>query len=61
MSAADLNWYKSSYSTGSNDNCVEVADDAVTVRVRDTKDHGKGELLASPAAWASFVDGVRTA
>ncbi|MGW5397755.1 DUF397 domain-containing protein [Streptomyces sp. NPDC003952] len=55
MSAPDLNWHKSSYSTGSNDNCVEVADIAPVVLVRDTKDHSKGLLTASPAAWSAFL------
>ncbi|MER5711283.1 DUF397 domain-containing protein [Streptomyces sp. NPDC042898] len=49
------NWHKSTYS-GSNDDCVEVADNAPTVvRVRDTKNHAKGELTATPAAWAAFT------
>ncbi|MFF1776967.1 DUF397 domain-containing protein [Streptomyces virginiae] len=49
------NWHKSTFS-GQNDNCVEVADNAPgAVRVRDTKDHGKGEVTASPAAWSAFV------
>ncbi|MFD8974404.1 DUF397 domain-containing protein [Streptomyces sp. NPDC059593] len=49
------NWHKSTYS-GSNDDCVEVADNAPgIVRVRDTKDHAQGELTATPAAWAAFT------
>lgn len=52
----DPNWHKSTYS-GSNDNCVEVADNLPTgaVLVRDTKDHGAGLLTVSPAAWEAFV------
>ncbi|MDV5147984.1 DUF397 domain-containing protein [Streptomyces sp. SBC-4] len=49
------NWHKSTYS-GSNDDCVEVADNAPSVvRVRDTKDHAQGEFTATPAAWAAFT------
>ncbi|MCY0924262.1 DUF397 domain-containing protein [Streptomyces sp. H27-G5] len=54
--SADLVWRKSSYSGGDPDNCVEVAaGDAPVVHVRDTKDHGKGLLTASPAAWSAFL------
>ncbi|MFI9214167.1 DUF397 domain-containing protein [Streptomyces sp. NPDC053253] len=48
-------WHKSTYS-GNNDNCIEVADNTPgVVRVRDTKNHAKGELTATPAAWAAFT------
>ncbi|MEX0172454.1 DUF397 domain-containing protein [Streptomyces sp. LMG1-1-1.1] len=54
------NWHKSTYS-GDNDNCIEVADDVPSiVRVRDTKDHTKGELTATPAAWSAFTRFVRS-
>ncbi|MFE6710272.1 DUF397 domain-containing protein [Streptomyces sp. NPDC057695] len=54
------NWHKSTYS-GDNDNCIEVADNAPSViRVRDTKDHAKGELTATPAAWTAFTAFART-
>ncbi|MEV7589722.1 DUF397 domain-containing protein [Streptomyces sp. NPDC089922] len=53
------NWHKSTYS-GTNDNCVEVADSLPgVVLIRDTKDHAQGRLTASPEAWAAFVSGVR--
>ncbi|MFD6873297.1 MULTISPECIES: DUF397 domain-containing protein [unclassified Streptomyces] len=62
MSATDLNWQKSSYSGGTNDNCVEVAaDNAPMIFVRDTKDHSKGMITASPAAWSTFIDLARDA
>ncbi|MFJ3815198.1 DUF397 domain-containing protein [Streptomyces sp. NPDC090056] len=47
-------WHKSTYS-GNNDNCVEVADNLPLVHVRDTKDHARGELTATPAAWSAFT------
>ncbi|MFD3661873.1 DUF397 domain-containing protein [Streptomyces sp. NPDC058659] len=34
---------------------VCVADNLPRVRVRDTKDHSKGELTAAPTAWAAFT------
>ncbi|NML50522.1 DUF397 domain-containing protein [Streptomyces sp. R302] len=47
-------WRTSTYS-GSNDNCVEVADNTPRVLVRDTKDHDAGTLNVAPAAWSSFT------
>ncbi|MFC7793258.1 DUF397 domain-containing protein [Streptomyces cinereoruber] len=52
-------WHKSTYS-GDNDNCVEVADNLPLVHVRDTKDHARGELTATPAAWSAFTAFART-
>ena len=52
-------WRKSSYSNGSGGNCVEVADSAPYVRVRDSKDP-EGPMLAFPAeAWTAFIAKVR--
>ncbi|MFJ2936346.1 DUF397 domain-containing protein [Streptomyces sp. NPDC087219] len=39
---------------------VRRADNLSRVRVRDTKDHAKGELTAAPAAWAAFTAFART-
>ncbi|MFH8711342.1 DUF397 domain-containing protein [Streptomyces zaomyceticus] len=55
MTETSPNWYKSTYSGNDNDACIEVADNLPRVRVRDTKDHAKGELTAAPAAWAAFT------
>lgn len=52
-------WRKSTYS-GPDGNCVEVAflGDG-NVAVRDTKDHGRGPILAfAPGEWNAFVTGV---
>ncbi|MEV6136546.1 DUF397 domain-containing protein [Nocardia sp. NPDC051990] len=52
-------WRKSTYS-GPDGNCVEVAFlvDG-NVAVRDTKDNGKGPLLAfSPGEWDAFLSGM---
>lgn len=54
------NWHKSSYSSGSSDNCVEVADnDPAAVLVRDTKDRAGGTVRASRGAWGSFAEFVK--
>jgi hypothetical protein len=51
-------WRTSSY-TGGQGNCVEVADAARTVIVRDTKDQN-GAVLAIPAnAWNQFTNSLQ--
>jgi hypothetical protein len=48
-------WRVSTY-TGGNGNCVEVANAAGAVAVRDTKDRD-GAVLSIPApAWRAFAD-----
>ena len=54
-----MDWRKSSYSGANGGNCVEVADDARVVLVRDTTDRD-GETLAFTAdAWAEFLRTLR--
>jgi Domain of unknown function (DUF397) len=48
-------WRKSSYSGGSGGNCVEVADAASVVAVRDTKNRDGGTLTFAVGAWAAFT------
>ncbi|MFJ5834553.1 DUF397 domain-containing protein [Streptomyces sp. NPDC093089] len=60
MTETSPNWHKSSYSGNDNDACIEVADNLSRVRVRDTKDHTKGELTATPAAWSAFTAFARS-
>ncbi|MGW1086903.1 DUF397 domain-containing protein [Streptomyces sp. NPDC002596] len=55
MSTTDLAWFKSSYSSGSGDSCVEVATRPDTVHVRDSKIEEGPQLALSPAAWTGFV------
>lgn len=55
-SSAELHWFKSSYSSGSGDSCVEVAETPGVMRVRDSKVTGGPELGIAPLAWASFVE-----
>jgi hypothetical protein len=51
----DLRWRKSSYSGNGGGNCVEVADQAARVLVRDTKDRTGPVLRFAPAAWRRFA------
>ncbi|WNI22866.1 DUF397 domain-containing protein [Streptomyces sp. ITFR-16] len=51
----ELNWFKSSYSGGDGDNCIEVAADAETIHIRDSKDIALLPLAVSGSAWADFT------
>jgi Domain of unknown function (DUF397) len=48
-------WRKSSYSGGSGGNCVEIADAANAVIVRDTRDRASGTLTFTAGAWEAFT------
>lgn len=51
-----LAWFKSSYSSNSNEpDCVEVAN---AVHIRDSKDIRRPHLAHTPRAWAAFVTHV---
>lgn len=53
-------WRKSSRSGGNGGDCVEVADAAGRVLVRDTKDRAAGPVLRfTPAAWERFTGTLR--
>lgn len=48
-------WFKSSYSTGSGGECVEVAVFLHVVHVRDSKDIARRGLAVDAAAWTALV------
>ncbi|MER7710348.1 DUF397 domain-containing protein [Streptomyces werraensis] len=52
----DSAWFKSSYSTGSGGECIEVAVRPTTVHVRDSKDTTRAPLAVDPTAWAAFIE-----
>jgi hypothetical protein len=58
MDRQDLDWRKASYSNGSG-NCVEVADTARAVLVRDTTDREGGTLTFTTDAWRAFLGALR--
>ncbi|MFB7328072.1 DUF397 domain-containing protein [Streptomyces sp. NPDC056190] len=55
MSTSELTWFKSSYSGGGGDNCIEVALRPGAVLVRDSKDTDRQALAVSPDAWTAFT------
>lgn len=56
----DPRWRKSSYSGNGGGDCVEVADQASRVLVRDTKQGSTGPMLhVTPAAWRRFAEQVK--
>ncbi|MCL7365694.1 DUF397 domain-containing protein [Streptomyces sp. WAC8370] len=55
MSPSELAWHKSSYSSGSQGDCVEVASCPGTVHVRDSKAPHGNRLAVSPEAWTRFL------
>ncbi len=61
MDRGAVSWRKSSYSGGNGGECVEVGHGREVIAVRDTKQAGRGPVLAvSPAAWLSFTAKVKT-
>ncbi|MFD4919828.1 DUF397 domain-containing protein [Streptomyces goshikiensis] len=55
MSTTELAWFKSSYSGGGGDNCVEVAVSPEAIFVRDSKDTRLRPLAVSCDAWSAFA------
>ncbi|MGW3387442.1 DUF397 domain-containing protein [Streptomyces cinereoruber] len=53
-------WFKSSYSGGNGNSCVEVADltKRGTIGIRDSKQDNGPAFESSPTAWSTFVTGV---
>ncbi|WP_217179426.1 DUF397 domain-containing protein [Streptomyces sp. AC495_CC817] len=51
----ELAWFKSTYSGGDGDDCVEVAAAPSAVHVRDSKNVTGPQLILSPGAWGDFI------
>ncbi|MET8506878.1 DUF397 domain-containing protein [Streptomyces sp. NPDC004787] len=53
-------WFKSSYSGGNGNSCIEVADlvERGTIGTRDSKQGNGPAFESSPAAWSVFVASV---
>lgn len=54
-----MDWRKSSYSGANGGQCVEVADDAHAVLVRDTTDRDGRTLAFTAEAWQAFLGTLR--
>ncbi|MBA0053652.1 DUF397 domain-containing protein [Streptomyces sp. AJS327] len=54
-------WFKSSYSDGTGNNCIEVAGRSSRIYVRDSKQRKKGTsaLVFSPSTFSAFTEGLR--
>ncbi|MFF7233714.1 DUF397 domain-containing protein [Streptomyces sioyaensis] len=55
MNTTDLDWFKSSYSGSSGDDCIEIAPSPTTIHIRDSKDKAGPQLAVPAQAWAAFV------
>lgn len=55
MRTSNLAWFKSSYSSGSEGDCVEVATCPGAIHIRDSKDKQGPQLALAPTPWAAFV------
>jgi hypothetical protein len=56
MSAPELHWFKSSYSSSSEPgDCVEVAHTPAMIHIRDSKTPGTPHVAVASATWVSFL------
>ncbi|MFI8069056.1 DUF397 domain-containing protein [Streptomyces sp. NPDC086033] len=55
MSNDELSWFKSSYSSSGDGDCVEIALTSATIHVRDSKNQQGPRLALSPTPWADFL------
>ncbi|MFI0405146.1 DUF397 domain-containing protein [Actinomadura sp. 3N508] len=60
MGSADVQWRKCSHSGGQGGDCVEVADLAPVIAVRDSKNPDGPRLAFGRAAWRAFTRRVRS-
>ena len=55
MSNDELDWFKSSYSSGGDGDCVELALTPTTIHIRDSKNPEGPHLTTTPAPWTDFL------
>lgn len=55
MSTSGPTWFKSSYSSSGDGDCVEIAVAPRTVHVRDSKNPQGPRLTLSPVTWSDFL------
>ncbi|MFI5800982.1 DUF397 domain-containing protein [Streptomyces sp. NPDC051677] len=65
LTGAGAPWFKSSYSDGAGNNCVEIADLTGTlyagVAIRDSKRPEEAALLFEPTSFSAFIKDIRHA
>ncbi|HLU97733.1 MAG TPA: DUF397 domain-containing protein [Thermobifida alba] len=54
MPEQPLIFHKSSHSSGTGQNCVEVAEGRTTA-VRDSQNRGRGHIAFSASEWSAFL------
>ncbi|MEC3976559.1 DUF397 domain-containing protein [Amycolatopsis sp. H20-H5] len=52
-------WFKSSYSNGGNNNCVEARVEPGTMHVRDSKAPHSGDVSFARQPWEAFLASLR--
>jgi len=55
MPSSSIQWRKSSYSNGMGGECLEIAQLAEAVAVRDSKVSSGPQLMLGAAAWQGFI------
>ncbi|MFD0415780.1 DUF397 domain-containing protein [Streptomyces sp. NPDC127108] len=53
--SADLQWFRSTYSSEQGGECVEVARAIATIHIRDSKNPTGPILHLHPATWTAFL------
>ncbi len=56
---SDREWRKSSYSSGVNNDCVEVSEGRTETRVRDTRNRGLGHLAFTTPEWTGLLTALK--
>ncbi|MGX1562088.1 DUF397 domain-containing protein [Streptomyces sp. NPDC055506] len=55
MSTVELTWFKSSYSSSGDGDCVEIATCPEAIHIRDSKNKQGPQLTLSPTTWSAFL------
>lgn len=59
MSATELHWFKSSYSSSSEPtDCVEVAVAPAVIHIRDSKSPRAPHLVVVSTTWTNFLESL---
>lgn len=65
LTGAGARWFKSSYSDGAGNNCVEVADLTGTpyagIAIRDSKKPEGAALIFEPSSFSAFIQDIHHA